>query len=135
MRYIQSNVTSKVGFNYTKNIVEEAGCLFQKIDQENDLGIDAIVEFIENNEPLCSSIAIQIKSGDSYYNNTNGEISFPVEGHYNYWLNYSLPVIGVVYVTQKKNAFWIDIKKYLDHHGEVKRISFTCKRSNVSSKE
>lgn len=135
MRYTLSNVTSKVGFNYTKSIVEKAGCLFQKIDQENDLGIDAIIEFIENDEPLCSSIAIQIKSGDSYYNSTNDEISFPVEGHYSYWLNYSLPVIGVVYVPQKQKAFWVDIKRYLKHYGEVKCISFIGNRANIFSNE
>jgi hypothetical protein len=95
-KYKETNVTSKIGVNFVKGIVEEAGSLFHKIEQENDLGIDGIIEFIKDETPTNKSIALQIKSGKSYFNLQNTESLIPVDDHYEYWKNYPLPVLVLV---------------------------------------
>lgn len=56
------------GINFLKGIVEDNGSIFHKIEQENDFGIDCIIEFFKDEEPINISIAFQIKSGSSYIN-------------------------------------------------------------------
>ena len=42
--YKRTAVTSKEGINFVRSVVESGGSLFIKIEQENDLGIDALLE-------------------------------------------------------------------------------------------
>ena len=51
-KYKHTAITSKEGINFVRSMVESAGSLFMKIEQENDLGIDALVEFIRDERPL-----------------------------------------------------------------------------------
>jgi len=129
-KYKKTNVTSKVGVNFVKGIVEEAGSLFHKIEQENDLGIDGIIEFIKDETPTSKSIAIQIKSGKSYLNLQNTESFIPVDDHYEYWKNYPLPVYGLVYSSELKKGFWIDIKEYFKLHGQCSVIKYSNNKTN-----
>lgn len=128
-----TSAISKTGVNYVRNIVEKANCIFQKIDQENDLGIDALVELIQDEQPVNKQLALQIKSGESYFNPKSKECRIPIEGHRSYWANHPLPVYGVVYVPSLENAFWIDIKKYLGNNPEgsvIKYAAFEANRFN-----
>lgn len=129
-KYNNTNITAKLGVNYIRSIVEESGSIFHKIEQENDLGIDGFIEFIENGIPTCKSIAVQIKSGNSYYNRDTQECVIPVGSHYEYWINYPLPIYGVVYVHDLKNGFWVDIKKYFQWSGKVSVIKYSINRVN-----
>jgi len=135
IKYKLSNITAKKGVNYFRTIVEDTGCLFHKIEQENDLGIDAIIEFIEDEKPSHKSIATQIKSGPSYYNSNSNQCSIPVKNHYEYWLNYPLDVCGIVYVPNLNKAYWTNIKKHLKKDKEIKTISFKADRSNQIDEE
>lgn len=83
--YKQSAVTAKEGINFVRSVVESGGSLFIKIEQENDLGIDALIEFVKGEKPLNKQIAVQIKSGASYYTSEKGECAFPVGNHRTYW--------------------------------------------------
>ncbi len=129
-KYQKTNVISKVGVNFVKSIVEEAGSLFHKIEHENDLGIDGIIEFIKDETPTNKSIAIQIKSGKSYFNLQNTESLIPVNDHYDYWVNYPLPVYGLVYSPELKKGFWVNIKDYLKVHGHCSVIRYSNSKTN-----
>jgi len=130
IQYKRTNITAKKGINFVRTIVEDSGCLFHKIEQENDLGIDGLIEFVRDEKPAHKSLAIQIKSGPSYYNKTNQECIIPVDSHYEYWINYPLPVCGIVYIPELKNGYWINIKSYLKEHKEAQTIRFIANRSN-----
>ena len=84
--------------------VLECGAAFQKIgfmfreQPIGDYGIDAIIETRDDKYLSGKLIAVQIKSGDSYFKEQKdncviyrGDIK-----HYYYWLNHSLPVIIVL---------------------------------------
>ena len=129
-KYKKTNITAKLGVNYVKNIVEESGCIFHKIEQENDLGIDGIIEFIRDEKPANKSISLQIKSGLSYFNEKNKECIIPVKSHFEYWSKYPLPVFGLVYINELKKGYWVDIKKYFEVNGEVSVIKYPANRTN-----
>lgn len=129
-KYPQSAVTAKRGANYIRTIVEDAGSLFIKIEQENDLGIDAIIELIHEGKPLNKQVAVQIKSGQSYYNSDSNECVFPVGNHREYWAKHPLAVYGIVYIPSLKTAHWLELKDYLKNNPEVVTIRFTTSHAN-----
>lgn len=129
--YKNTAITAKDGLNFVRSIVEKNGSLFHKIEQENDLGIDAIIEFIENGKPVNISIAVQIKSGVSYINENKTICHIPVEDHYDYWMNYSLPVYGIVYDPEIESANWINIKDYLKKNKNATGISINKNLVNI----
>lgn len=112
-KYTRASVTAKRGVNHVRAAVEHSGSLFIKIDHENDLGVDAYVELIQEGKPLHKQVALQIKSGQSYFDASKLECVFPIGSHRDCWLQHPLPVYGVVYVPSLKNAYWVDLKHYL----------------------
>jgi len=122
--YKQTIITAKKGTNFVRSAVEEAGSLFHKIEAENDLGIDALIELVRDEKPLNCQIAVQIKSSPSYYNLSDEECRIPIKHHRDYWLNYPLPVIGIVFVPALGVAHWVSIKSYLKDHPDSTVIRF-----------
>ena len=120
-KYINTNAVSRDGVNFTRTLVEKVNCIFNETPQQYDLGIDAQIELIINEIPTNSIIAVQIKSGNSYFDKVKCKI--PVDNHYDYWKNYPIDVLGIVYVPELEKAYWIDIKKYFETYGKVATIN------------
>lgn len=90
--------TERLGVNYCALTAERNNWMFRE-QSTNDIGIDAHMEFVENDKPrqLC---ALQIKSGSSWFQEKkDGCIIFRNinERQYNYWTMNSLPCIVVLY--------------------------------------
>lgn len=134
-KYLQTNSTSKEGVNYIKTLVDSHNCIFQKIDQENDIGIDAIIEIIINEEPTCNFFACQIKSGKTYFDKKANCCKIPIEKHRVYWSKHPLPVYGIVCIPEFGDAYWIDIKRYLQNNPTDNVISFERTLANQLTKE
>jgi hypothetical protein len=130
-KYLKINSTSKAGINYVRTIVESHNCIFQKIDQENDVGIDALIELVKNERPTGNFIAAQIKSGKSYFDKNANLCKFPIGNHRDYWSNHSLPVYGIVFIPEFESAYWINIKDYLKQNPTVTVISFEPTLVNI----
>jgi len=130
-KYSKTMVTSKLGINFVKTVIESAGCIFHRIDQENDLGIDAIIELVKDGLPLSQQIGVQIKSGQSFYNGQTNQCLIPVGNHFEYWSKYPLSVYGIVYVPVLNSANWVDIKRYLKHSGPCATIKFDRTKTNT----
>ena len=128
--YKRSAITAKDGINFIRSAVEASGSLFIKIEQENDLGIDALIEFVENERPLNKQIAVQIKSGASYYTPESDECAFPVGSHREYWAQHPLPVFGLVYVPSLQRAHWVNIKRYLKAIPNATSVRFVATEAN-----
>lgn len=108
----QEATTAKLGLNHIRTIVENAGSIFIKIDQEDDLGVDGIIELIVQGKPTHRSLAIQIKSGESFFDRTARHCIFPVGKHREYWSRYPLPVIGAVFDPQFSKCYWFDVRPH-----------------------
>jgi len=130
-KYLKTNSISKAGINYIRTIVESHNCIFQKIDQENDVGIDALIELVKDERPIGNFIAAQIKSGKSYFDKSANLCKFPIGDHRDYWSNHSLPVYGIVFIPEFESAYWIDIKNFLAHNPTATVIAFEPTLVNI----
>lgn len=108
-KYNVSNLKGRNGLNILTKIVEnELGWILRPNHQENDFGIDAYIDIITNGYITGKSIAIQIKSGESYlkeldnnYWKFNGDLK-----HLNYYLNQDFPVLIVLIDLKNEIAYW-----------------------------
>ena len=75
---------------------------------EFDMGIDIHAEISNNGNPSGRLLGIQVKSGPSYFKRIkNNSVAFSFSKvHYKYWMNYSLPVIVVLYRPADKRLIW-----------------------------
>lgn len=73
-----------------------------------DVGIDAIIEEIKNDEPTGKLIALQIKAGVSYFKSQDENyIYFRVEEkHFNYWSEFCLPIIVILHNPETELTYW-----------------------------
>ena len=104
LKYLKTNSTAKVGVGYIRTIVDHHNCIFQEIDTNNDLGIDAIIEIIKDEKPVSKFVATQIKSGKTYFNKKKNVCKIPIKNHFNYWTSHPLPVYGIVHIPELGDA-------------------------------
>ncbi|MBQ3560090.1 MAG: DUF4365 domain-containing protein [Agathobacter sp.] len=120
------------------------GATFEKLDfvfREQpiaDYGIDAIIEPKGERYPSGKMIAVQIKSGESYFKEfKENAVVFRVDDkHYNYWMNNSLPVIIVLYNPLTDEIIWECFNR--ENVTKCKngwKIRISCEQTLQNSKE
>lgn len=98
---------ARIGVALATEAFERIGLLFRE-QPIHDYGIDAHVEVMEGERPTGSLIAVQIKSGASYFSERSdgGFIFRTDDGHMTYWMEHSLPVVLVLCDLDTKVAYW-----------------------------
>ena len=91
---------------------------------------NALLELIKDESPLNKQIAVQIRSGQSYYNADASECVFPVGSHREYWEKHPLPAVGIVFVPALKAAHWVDIKRHLKANPDATVIRYGASEAN-----
>lgn len=73
-----------------------------------DVGIDAIVEIVSSGSATGKLIAVQIKSGESYFSEStaDGLIFRSDSQHLEYWLRYPMPVLVVLCRPSQNRCWW-----------------------------
>lgn len=101
------NPLERVGVSKVENIISSLGWIFRE-QPIADVGIDAIIEQMISGEPTGKLIALQIKSGTSYFEEEKEDkYYFRIDSsHYNYWSNLSIPVIIILYNPDLDKTFW-----------------------------
>lgn len=127
----RKQTTSRLGVTGVRHIIESNDCIFTEIPQQNDLGVDAIVEIIWDQRTTGKCVALQIKSGKSYINENKKHCRIPIGNHRAYWENYVMPVIGVVFLPQERVGYWVDVKKYLKSDRAAKNIVYEANEINT----
>jgi hypothetical protein len=103
------------GINFVSTVVTDSGCIFDKRDGSTDVGIDGYIEFVKNFKPTGFTIGVQIKSGDSNLSADSSKVYLKADqNHFIYWKSCLLDVVGVVYIPSENQAYWINIKQYLE---------------------
>lgn len=73
-----------------------------------DFGIDAHVEVCKSGQPVGKILAVQLKSGESYFQEKakNGYVYRGSPRHLEYWLNYPLPCVLILYNPATEQVHW-----------------------------
>ncbi|WP_404969912.1 DUF4365 domain-containing protein [Vibrio campbellii] len=76
-----------------------------------DYGVDAQIELVQGGNATGRVLALQLKTGTSFFSEKNGDgyIFRSDMEHYNYWLNHSLPVLLVLCNPDTRDVFWVEI--------------------------
>jgi len=74
----------------------------------SDVGIDAHLEVVEKGHATGRLLALQIKSGESYFRELvdDGLVYRGDQAHLEYWLDHSLPVVVIVCRPPRPEAYW-----------------------------
>ncbi|MES9995937.1 DUF4365 domain-containing protein [Desulfovibrio aminophilus] len=104
--------TERLGVAAAQTYFAQHGWLFRE-QPIHDFGIDAQVEIVDRNQPTGKLIALQIKSGVSYFRNKSDKgFSFIIaDTHLKYWLNHSLPVLIILYNPENETLYWENVCK------------------------
>ena len=99
----------------------------------SDYGIDAHAEVVEFGKPTGKLIALQIKTGASYFRKHGNDFTFyGDQRHLDYWLGHSLPVFLVLHDPDRNLTLWQKIDLHLVKVSE-KGWSIVVPASNVLS--
>lgn len=100
----------RLGISSIERFFSLQGWLFRE-QHLHDYGIDAQVEIVRNNKPTGDLIAIQIKSGTSYFSEkTDCNIIFRTDdNHIEYWFKHCLPVIIILFDPENEICYWQNI--------------------------
>jgi uncharacterized protein DUF4365 len=125
----------RVGVNAVEAVVlKEFGWLFR--DQAvSDYGIDAHIEEVDrDNTPTGKLVALQIKSGPSFFKKKGSDYVFYGEPrHLNYWTNHSLPVFIILHNPQTGQIIWQKVDRSLIEETD-KAWSLTIPKKNIFDK-
>ena len=106
----QYTPTERAGINAVERVVLRLGWIFRE-QPTADFGIDAHVEICDHGKPTGRLIALQIRSGESYFKKRSAD-GFVFRGskeHLEYWIGHSLPVLLVLYHPGHDQAWWCAI--------------------------
>lgn len=107
MKVSKNSQIDRIGVQTVGNQFERAGYIFRE-QAISDYGIDAHVELVEGNNATGKLIALQIKSGSSWFKeeDSGGFIFRGDNEHLTYWLEHSLPVIIVLCDNENAQCYW-----------------------------
>lgn len=126
------NNVDKIGVNAVQSIVyKELHWIFREQPIE-DYGIDALIEIDGVDYPTGKYIAVQIKSGKSFFSEItkNGVIFRFDQKHKKYWVEHSLPVILVLYHPENEECIWETIDRITVKPVSEKTYKLTVPSSN-----
>lgn len=110
MKISDNSKTDRIGVQIVGEQFELSGYIFRE-QSISDYGIDAQVELVDGDNVTGKLIALQIKSGDSWFKEESEE-AYVFRGdkkHLEYWLDHSLPVLIVLCDTKSRQCFWQSI--------------------------
>lgn len=129
--------TAQVGVNAVEALFLEMGWLFRR-QLESDFGIDAHVEIATDDGPTGQLVALQIKSGRSFFRRSGDDYVYHASArHLSYWENFALPVLLVMHNPDDNETVWCRIEvhrvKMKDDGGGVVSISRYSKLTKNSA--
>lgn len=104
--------TERIGVNETERIVlSELVWIFRQ-QPIVDVGIDALIEQVEDSKPTGKFLAVQIKTGKSHFSVSKEYLTYYATNvHYNYWTSLDIPIILVAHIPESNETYWQEISK------------------------
>lgn len=115
--------TERTGIHFLGLILSEMGLIFRETSN-SDTGIDGTIEEVnDKDEATGRFLAVQVKAGESYFNDKGDHFVFySDETHINYWKLYPMPVILCLYKPDEKSVYYQSISKHGDAHTHIIQI-------------
>jgi len=113
-RGVRATLTERAGVTAAQDAFGKMGWLFRE-QPLLDFGIDAQVEIVEGDKPNGQLIALQIKSGPSFFTRKQGS-GYRFSGkkeHLQYWLRHCLPVFLVLHNPDGGMLLWQRVERHL----------------------
>jgi len=109
---MQNDNTERLGVNAVEAIIlKEFKWAFRE-QPVSDYGIDAIIEEMSGEKPTGKLIALQIKSGQSYFKKRRGSYVYNGEmRHLDYWTQHSLPVFIILHNPTDQTTVWQKVER------------------------
>ena len=129
-------LTGDIGGTRAEMAVQEKLHWIFRAQPKADYGIGAHVAIVDDTEVLGRLVAVQIKSGKSWFSQptTGGWWFRPKAGHVRYWLNHSLPVV-VVFITTNPRAVLAARKPPNAGKGQTRRLAHVNSEESKDRKE
>jgi hypothetical protein len=105
--------TERLGINAVEGIFLNDFKWIPRSQESSDMGIDSQVEVCAEGNPTGKLLALQVKSGASFFQESSRNCVV-VRGkrvHYEYWLNHSLPVLLIVHNPETGETLWQHLSK------------------------
>ena len=107
MRAPKSDRIAQRGVALAMGAFEALGFAF-RVQHDEDYGVDAHAELIEDERPTGRLLGIQLKSGPSYFKESQGDsYVFRVDSqHVEYWFDHCLPVLICLCDVDAGQVYW-----------------------------
>src|SRR5690242_17784696 len=107
-----AGATERLGVAEVTKFFARVGWFFRE-QHVHDWGIDGHVEIVRDGRPTGELIALQIKSGKSFFVEEDEKtVTFrPDVKNVEYWLKHSMPVVVVLYNPDTDKSYWEHISK------------------------
>lgn len=124
--------TGRLGIHSVGAIITAMRWAFRE-QPTSDFGIDAQAEKLgDDGAPTGQLIAIQIKSGASWFRRRGNDYVFYGEArHREYWTNHALPVFIVLHNPDTQLTLWQRVERHLIEEGKDGRWSITIPATNT----
>lgn len=125
--------TERLGVCAVERKLIEMRCIWRETPN-TDVGIDGQIEFVNDSGFSTGHLlSVQIKSGLSYFKNgdENNILYYPSDAHRNYWVNFPIPVILVLYNPDEDAAYWVDARRYLRSSATMSEKAIKVPRENI----
>lgn len=103
--------TGRLGVHGIATLIhKELGWIFRE-QHESDHGIDALVETVVAGRPAGRLVALQIKSGRSWFKEPcqGGWVLRGPKRNLSYWLKHQLPVLVVLFDPDTTKGYWVHV--------------------------
>jgi len=81
--------------------------------QEEDIGIDGVIELVRDGQSTGLWVAIQVKAGESFVKKDEFVVRVK-QAHLRYWQSLNLPVVLICYSPAKQKAAWRSVNRYIE---------------------
>jgi hypothetical protein len=134
---VDNRDTERHGIHAVGAAFTKLGWIFRE-QTTDDYGIDAQVEIKEDGRPTGKLIALQIKSGPSYFRKSSKARSYTYYGqekHLRYWERHALPVFLILHHPNRKLILWQRIERRLVKTRKNGSWSIEVPRKNALDEE
>lgn len=131
-KWKKTKQTENMGIIKLKAIVNSNNCIYREVPGESDTGIDGFIEFVDAEDVTGQMIAVQVKTGLSYYNKSKEQFELRIEKDMlDYWKDYMLPVILFFYLPDKNKGCWISIREFIETEEYYNRLPVSKIKASI----